>query len=117
MSDIKNFFYDRFVLFCLTVNSFLLLVNILGVLLRIGGSGGVYVNSYRSNLGLSSISAGGVAEIISFIIFAIGLYVIQLVLAIRFYSIRRSASWFVLVMTMLLLILNLIVSKSLLDLK
>ena len=116
MSHIRNFFYDRFVLFVLTINSFLTILTILFVLLRLGNSEGIYVHSYRSNLGISGITAGGSAELISFIDFAVGVYVIHFFLAIKFHKIRKTSSWVVLLLTTLLLILNLIVANSLLDL-
>jgi hypothetical protein len=116
MSHVRDFFYDRFVLFMLTINSFLTVVTILSVLLRLGNSEGIYVHSYRSNLGLGGIEAGGVSEIISFIVFAVGIFAVHILLAIKFYKIRKSSSWAVLILTSLLLIMNLIVANSLLDL-
>lgn len=116
MSDVRSFFYDRFVLFILTINGFLTIITILSVLLRLGNSEGVYVHSYRSNLGLGGITAGGPGELIGFIIFAVGLFAIHILLAMKFHKIRKASAWMVLLMTTLLLILNVIVANSLLDL-
>lgn len=116
MSNVRSFFYDRFILFVLTINGFLTLVSVVSILLRLGSSEGVYVHSYRSNLGLGGISVGGASEIISFVIFAVGIFVASLFLAIKFHKIRKVSAWLVLLMTTFLLILNLIVANSLLDL-
>ncbi len=116
MSHVRDFFYDRFVLFVLTINSFLTLVTILSVSLRLGNSEGVYVHAYRSNLGLSGITAGGSSEIISFIVFAVLIFTVHIFLAIKFHKIRKASGWVVLLFTTLLLTLNLIVANSLLDL-
>lgn len=116
MSHVKDFFYDRFVLFILTINGFLTLVTILSVLLRLGNSEGVYVHSYRSNIGFGGITAGGSGELVSFIIFAVGVFALHILLAIKFHKIRKASAWVVLLLTTLLLTLNLIVANSLLDL-
>lgn len=115
MSQTKDFFYDRLVLFLLTLNSFLTILTTLTVLLRLGNSSGVYVNSYRSNLGLGGIETGGVKEVVSFVLFAVIIFIFQIVLAIKFYKIRKVSAWAVMLLTTLLLILNLIVANSLLD--
>lgn len=115
MSHIKDFFYDRFVLFILTINSFLTLITIVSILLRLGNSEGVYVHSYRSNLGLSAVKAGGMSELVAIIIFAAALFAFHIFLAIKFHKIQKASSWVVLLLTTLVLILNLIVANSLLD--
>lgn len=116
MSDLKNFFYDRIVLFILSINLFLVLATIISVLLRLGRAEGLYVHSYRSNLGLGAITAGGRSEILSFILFAVALFAFQVFLAIKFHQIRKTSAWVTMLLTTLLLILNLIVVNSLLDL-
>lgn len=117
MTDIRRFFHDRFILFLLTVNAFLTIVSIAVILLRLGGSQGSYIQSFRSNLGLSSIMIGGVGDIISFALFALGIFAVHIFLAIEFYKLRKVSAWVVMVLTTLLLILNLIVSNALLDLR
>lgn len=115
MAQTKDFFYDRLVLFLLTLNSFITILTVLSVLLRLGNSSGVYVNSYRSNLGLGGIDTGGAKEVISFVLFAIIIFTFQIILAIKFYKIRKTSAWAVMLMTTLLLVLNIIVANSLLD--
>lgn len=118
MTHTRNFFHDRFILFFLTINSFLMLVSLVVVLFRLsGGAQGSYIQSYRSNLGLSAITVGGIGEILAFLIFAVGLFTVSIFLGIQFYKIRKASSWVVMVMTTLLLILNLIVVNALLDLR
>ena len=117
MTDTRRFFHDRVVLFLLTINGFLTLINVVVILLRLGGSGDNYIQAYRSNLGLSAITVGGVSELISFVIFAIGLFVFHLFFAIQFHKMRVVSSWVVMLLTTLLLILNFIVANALLDLR
>ena len=74
------------------------------------------MHAYRSNLGLSGITAGGSSEIISFIVFAVLIFTVHIFLAIKFHKIRKASGWVVLLFTTLLLTLNLIVANSLLDL-
>lgn len=117
MTDTRRFFHDRVVLFLLTINGFLALVNVVVILLRLGGAGDNYIQSYRSNLGLSAITVGGVGELVSFVIFAVGVFVISLFFAMQFHKIRVVSSWIVMILTTLLLILNFIVANALLDLR
>lgn len=117
MTDTRKFFHDRVVLFLLTINGFLTVISVAVILLRLGGAGDNYIQSYRSNLGLSAITVGGVSEIISFVLFAVGLFVLHLFFAMQFHKIRVVSAWVVLLLTTLLLILNLIVANALLDLR
>lgn len=116
MPHVKNFFHDRFVLFILTINTFILVVTILTVLLRIGGDANTYVQYYRSNLGLAASTVGGVSEIIAFLVFAVGLYTAHIFIGINFYKVRKSIAWTALLMTTFLLILNVLVVNVLLNL-
>jgi len=117
MTDTRKFFHDRVVLFLLTINGFLTAVSIAVILLRLGGAGDSYIHSYRSNLGLSAVTVGGVSEVISFVLFAGGLFVVHLFFAMQFHKIRVVSGWVVMIMTALLLIINLIVANALLDLR
>lgn len=116
MPHLKNFFHDRFVLFILTINSFILIVTLTSVLLRIGGEANTYVQYYRSNLGLAASTVGGVGEILAFLAFAAGIFVAHIFIGINFYKVRKSAAWTSLLMTTFLLILNVLVVNVLLDL-
>lgn len=117
MTDTRKFFHDRFVLFLLTINGFLTLVSVVVILLRLGGSEDNYIQSFRSNLGLSAITVGGVGEMITFALFAVGIFAASIFLGLQFHRVRQSSAWIVMLLTTLLLILNLIVVNALLDLR
>lgn len=116
MSDTRRFFHDRIVLFFLTLNGFLTLLSVAVVLLRLGGEQS-YIQSYRANLGLSAITIGGVGEAVSFVLFALGIFIVHVFLGLQFHKIRIVSAWVVMVLTTLLLIVNLIVANALLDLR
>lgn len=86
-------------------------------MLRLGDTSENYIQSYRSNLGLSAITVGGVSEMISFALFAGALFVAHIFLGMQFYKIRITAAWALMVLTTLLLILSFIVSNALLGLR
>ena len=85
------------------------------ILLRLGGGQDTYIHSYRSNLGLNSTTVGGVSEILAFVLFAIGIFVVHIFLALEFYKVRKTAGWVVVSLTTLLLVLSLIVAYAILD--
>lgn len=114
---LKKYFHDRFVLLMLTINIFLTLVITASILLRLGDTGNSYIQSYQANLGLNAYKVGGVGQILSFIVFAFTVLIGQFLISLHFHSIRRHASWIIMVLAMLLLILCLIVSNSLLRLR
>lgn len=116
-AHLKKYFHDRFVLLMLTVNIFLTLVITALILLRLGDTGNSYIQAYRSNLGLNAYKVGGVGQILSFIVFAFSVLAGQFLISLHFHSIRRPASWIVMILAMLLLILCLIVSNALLRLR
>ncbi|MGI9028094.1 MAG: hypothetical protein ACR2FM_04635 [Candidatus Saccharimonadales bacterium] len=114
---LKKYFHDRFVLLMLTINIFLTFVAVAIILLRLGDTGNSYIQAYRSNLGFNQYQAGGVEQIISFAVFAVAVLVGQFVISLRFHSIRRHVSWSVMMLATLLLVLTLIISNSLLQLR
>lgn len=117
MSNTRKFFHDRFILFMLTINVFLASVIVISVFFRLGDTSENYIQSFRSNLGLSAITVGGVGEIISFAIFAVALTVAHVFMGLQFYKIRITVAWTLMVLTSLLLLLCLIVSSALLQLR
>lgn len=117
MVTTKRYLHDRFVLFFLAVNAFLALAIIASVLFRLGDTSDGYIQQYRSNLGLNGYRVGGVGQIISFAIFAIMVFVFQVVISFRVYDIKKQAAWVVLVLSTLLLILSLFVSSALIQLR
>lgn len=116
-AHLKKYFHDRFVLLMLTINVFITLVIATLILLRLGDTGSSYIQSYRQNLGLNAYEVGGVGQIISFVVFAFAVLAGQFFVSLRLHSIRQHASWTVMILAMLLLILCLIVSNALLRLR
>ena len=94
-----------------------MVVSVAVILLRLGGAQDTYIHSFRSNLGLSAITVGGVGEMVAFVLFALGVFVVSIFMALEFHKIRRTSAWVVMLMTTLLLLLNLIVANALLDLR
>lgn len=117
MSNTRKFFHDRFILFLLTVNGFLTLLSLVEISLRLGGAQDTYITAYRSNLGLSAITVGGVGEMVAFVLFALGIFTVHIFMALEFHKVRRSSALVVMLMTSLLLVLNLIVANALLNLR
>lgn len=115
MTNTRRFFHDRFILFILTINGFLTAVTLLTVLLRLDGTDDRYIQAYRSNLGLDSTTVGGVSEIIAFVLFALGIFAIQIFMALEFHRFRKHAAWVVLILTTVLLLFNVIVANALLN--
>lgn len=115
--EFKKYFHDRFVLVVLTINVFLTLVVVAMVLLRLGDTGNSYIQAYRSNLGLNAYQVGGPGQIVSFAIFATATLVGQFWISLKFYAIRKHVSWFIMLLGTLLLVLSLIVSNALLQLR
>lgn len=116
-AHLKKYFHDRFVLIMLAINISLTLVITALVSLRLGDTGNSYIQAYRSNLGLNAYKVGGVEQILSFIVFAVSVLIGQFVISLHFHTIRRHASWIIMILAMLLLVLCLIVSNSLLRLR
>lgn len=113
----KKYFHDRFVLLMLTINIFLTIVCIAAVLFRLGDTSSSYIDAYRANLGLDAYSVGGVSQIIAFAIFSVLVVVGQGFLSFRLHRIRKEVAWMVMALATLLLILSIIVSNSLLQLR
>jgi hypothetical protein len=117
MINYKKYFHDRFVLLMLTINSFLALFITASILLRLGDTSDVYIKSYRENLGLNGYEAGGLGQILSFIIFAGFILIMQFALSLRIYHLRKQVAWAVMILGGVLLLLSLIVSNALLELR
>lgn len=115
--EFRKYFHDRFVLVALTINVFLTLLAIAFVTLNLGDTGSSYIQSYRSNLGLNAYQVGNVGQIISFAVFSVAVLIGQFVISLKFYGIRKHVSWIIMVLGMLLLVLSLIVSNALLQLR
>jgi hypothetical protein len=114
----KKYLHDRFVLLLVSISIFLTFTCVALILLRAGIGQGVdgYIVQYRANLGLSAFQKGSVIPIVSFIFFALITLVINIVLSIKTYAIRRTLSLTVLGLGVLISLLSIIVSNALLAL-
>lgn len=111
----KNYLHDKLILLLLSANIFLAFLCAVLIFLRLNVGQGAegYIIEYRSNLGISAFRVGGIAGLLSFAGFAIGLAVINVVLSVRTYRIRRELSISVLIAGILVLLLAIIVSNAL----
>ena len=117
MANAKKYFHDRVVLLMLTVNTFLAFVTVAMILLRLGDTSTSYIESYRANLGLNAYKVGGASQIVSFAIFSVLVLVGQFFVSLHLHLIRKHAAWTVMFLACLLLLLSLLVSNSLLQLR
>lgn len=115
----KRYFHDKLILLLLSVGVFLASLNTILILLRLGNqqTGGGYIVQYHTNTGIGAYKTGGIASILSFILF--GLIVIGLhgVLSMKMYKVRRQVSVAILALGILLLVVSIIVSNALLALR
>lgn len=110
----KKYFEDRLALALNVVCALVMLAAIILLLIRLGG--GNYIIGYRQNLGIEAFASGGVAGIVSFIIFEVVVFALTTVLALRTYLIERRLAIGVLAAGLFLLTLALVVSNALLAL-
>jgi hypothetical protein len=118
MNQNKRYLHDKFILLLLTISFFLVALGSLLILLRLNNTGGAdYIIQYRSNLGLSAFQSGGVATFFEFIAYMIAILIINIIISVRLYAMRRIYSVIVLSIGVLLLVLSIIVSNALLVLR
>lgn len=112
----KKYLHDRMILLLVSVNIFLVCLCIVLTLLRggIGQDVDSYIVQYRENLGISAYQRGDIIPILSFMFFAVVMLVINILLSIKAYALRRALSLTVLVLGALILLLTVIVSNALL---
>ena len=114
----KKYFQDRFILLLLSLNTFLALFASVLVLLRLdSGRSDGYIVQYRADQGLDAFSNGGVLEFLSFIIFVALVLGFHTVLSIKIYTARRHFATAILGLGLLLMIVTIIVSNALLELR
>lgn len=114
----KKYFQDRFVLLLISINTFFALFGAAFILLRLDSAqGNNYIVQFRGNQGLDAYSSGGAMQLLSFIVFALFVLVFHTVLSIKIYTARRHFSLTVLAMGLLLLLVGIIVSNALLELR
>lgn len=117
MDNKKAFFHDRIVLLFLSINAFLVAFCIASIVLRLGDPSEGYIVQYRGNLGLDAYRAGPLYEILSFIPFAIIVYLTQLLIGIKMYEVKKVISRTILMLATLVLLLSVIVSYALLTIR
>lgn len=114
----KKYFQDRFVLLLLSINSFLTLFGAAFILLRLdSGRGDSYIVQFRGNQGLDAYDSGGAIELLAFIAFSLFVLIFHTVLSMKIYEARRQFAVSVLAMGLLLLLVGIIVSNALLELR
>lgn len=115
----KKYLHDKLILLLVTLNGFLAFLCVVLVLLRLGSvhGGNGYIVQYRSNLGISAFKTGSVSNFFAFILFAPTVFVLNALLSVRTYVLRRELSVTVLGLGALVLVLATIVSNALLVLR
>jgi hypothetical protein len=115
----KKYLHDKFALLLASTNVFLAFLSITLILLRggvVGQGADGYIVQYRANLGLSGFEKGGVAPILSFMLFVLVVAGVNVLLSIKTYPLRRALSLSLLALGVLVLLLAVIVSNALLAL-
>lgn len=114
----KKYFQDRFILLLLSLNTFLALLGSVLVLLRLdSGRSDGYIVQYRADQGLDAFSNGNVTTFLAFIIFAALVLGFHTLMSIKIYTARRHFSTAVLGMGFLLLVVTIMTSNNLLELR
>ncbi len=114
----KKYFHDRLILLLLSINVFMAFLASVWILFKLdSGRSAGYIVQYRSSLGISSFKMGDAGELIAFMVFAVMVLAVHVVLSIRVYPIKREVSVVVLSLGVLLLVMSMIVSNALLDLR
>lgn len=112
----KKYLHDKLILALVSSTVFLALACIVIILLRYGSNNSSsYIVQYRQNLGISSLKLGSVVSILSFTLFAPLISVINILLSLKVYEIRRQLSVVILAMGVLVIVLAIIVSNALLN--
>jgi F0F1-type ATP synthase membrane subunit a len=113
----KKYFHDRTVLLMLSINTFLALLNVVAIFLRLDSTSGSYIVQYRANQGLSAYTAGDSSTLIGFALFGLIILLFQTFMSIKAYKFHRPYAVSILVLSSLLLLLSIIVSNALLALR
>lgn len=113
----QDYFQDKLALALSSVSLLAVICTIALSLTRIlGGNTASFIVAYRANLGIEAFKSGGLAGILSLMIFAVVALVIQTVLCWRTYIIKRHLAITVLVAGLFLILLDLVVINALLAL-
>ncbi len=114
MPNQNRYIHDRLILLLLSVSAFLAIFGSLQIALRLGGRSGSYIVEYRANLGVSHFKPGGALGPLSFIVFMVLIMLVNTLISIRIYPVRREYAVTILGMGLLLLIIAIVVSNALL---
>ena len=118
MAAAKKYFHDHLVLLLLSVNAFLAVAGSIFIVLRLSTSHGTgYIVQYRASLGIDAFRTGSVADLISFIVFALLVLVIHTDLSLRAYHIHRQLAITILSLGILAAGADIIISNALLALR
>ena len=118
MSVPKKYIHDRLVLLFLSISSFLVVLGSFLIILRLDtGSKGIYWAQYRSNLGISAYIPGRITDILAFIVFLLIIFGMNIFLSMKVYQHHRNYAITVLSLGTLLVLLTVIVSNLLLNLR
>lgn len=119
MATQKHFFQDRTALLLVSGLSFLTLAAVVLVLLKLSSGQGTssYIVSYRASLGIDRYATGTSRDILSFVVFALLIFVMSVILGYKAYPVKRELSLAVLALTFPLLAFLIVVSNALLVLR
>lgn len=119
MAHSKHFLQDRTALLLVSTNTFLALLAVVLILLKLGASQGTsnYIVSYRASLGIDAFKTGTVWDMASFILFALVVLIFGVALGYRTHAVKRELSLVILGLTMPLLVFAIVVSNALLVLR
>lgn len=114
MATPRRYIHDRIVLLLVTANTFLAVLTVVLILLKLDSSRPeAYTIQYRPSLGLSGYVRGGSVGLLSFGIFALLVLIFHTYLSVKVYPLRRSFAIVILGMGLLLIMLALIISNAL----
>ncbi len=116
MASSKKYFHDHLVLLLLSVQGFLAIASSIYILFTLtnGRHGNGYYVQYRPGSGVNVYKAGGLQDLLAFIVFAFFVCGIHYLLSRKAYAIHRQLSIAILALGILLVTLSAIISYSLL---
>lgn len=113
----KKYLNDKAVFFLLLANGLLMLLCLLFVLLKVDTNQTAALLSYRATLGLSGYVTGSPTESYSFAMFAVLVTVVNAVLSVRLFPVRRLLAVTALSLNVVLLVFTLMVSSALIPVR
>lgn len=119
MATQKHFLQDRAALLLVSGTTFLTLLAVVLILLKLNSGQGTsnYIIAYRASAGIDRYTTGTIRDILSFIIAALITFGVGLALSYRTYPVRRELSLVILALTVPLLLFLIVVSNALLVLR